>query len=153
MTPGKTLMLLSTVGLGINLFGFIFVMRRIRQQALATCGETYTNLCGLSHDILRMISDKPYLHACFCERRSLDSSRQHKVDCLICCETIANYIDNALSQKENMPETVFNKWLFPRQSVGMSVVLRDFSETYSGWHAPEMASICKEIRHEERFAA
>jgi hypothetical protein len=39
---------LPIAGILINLFGFIFVIRQIKQQALATRGETYTSLCGLS---------------------------------------------------------------------------------------------------------
>ena len=99
MPPEKVQILLSVVGLGINLFGFIFVIRQIRQQALATRGETYTSLCGLSYEILQMIAAKPYLYAFFYERRVLDKEYEHRVDVLMCCEMIANYIDNAFTQK------------------------------------------------------
>lgn len=111
MTSEKIQILLTVAGLLINLFGFIFVIRQIKQQALATRGETYTSLCGLSYEILQMIAAKPYLYAFFYERRVLDNKYEHRVDVLMCCEMIANYIDNAFTQKENMVEAVFAKWV------------------------------------------
>lgn len=142
-----TQVVLSGLGLIINLFGFIFVIRQIKQQALATRGETYTSLCGLSYDILRMIADKPYLYPYFYERRALEQGYEHRVDVLMCCEMIANYIDNTLTQKENMPESVFQKWLvFTRQSIEMSVVLHDFFDSYAEWYDPQIALICDEVR-------
>lgn len=145
MPPEKVQILLSVVGLGINLFGFIFVIRQIRQQALATRGETYTSLCGLSYEILQMIAAKPYLYAFFYERRVLDNKYEHRVDVLMCCEMIANYIDNAFTQKENMPEAVFAKWVaFAREQINASIVLREFFEAYPNWYDDEIMKICRQ---------
>jgi hypothetical protein len=54
--------LLGVVGIAANIVGFVFVIRQLRMQALATRGETYTSLCGLSYDILRLITEKPFLY-------------------------------------------------------------------------------------------
>lgn len=43
---------IASIGIFVNIIGFIFVIRQIRQQALATRGETYASLCGLSYEIL-----------------------------------------------------------------------------------------------------
>lgn len=151
MSIELTQIVLSVAGLGVNFFGFIFVIRQIKQQALATRGETYTSLCGLSYDILKMIADKPHLYAYFYERRILENNCDHRVDVLMCCEMIANYIDNTLTQKENMPKSAFQKWLiFTRQSIEMSVVLHEFFEAYAEWYDPQIASICSLLRRAEK---
>ena len=66
---------LPIAGILINLFGFIFVIRQIKKQALATRGETYTSLCGLSYEILKMIADKPHLYPYFYENKDLDEGK------------------------------------------------------------------------------
>ena len=54
--------IISTIGIAVNIIGFSFVSRQLRMQALATRGETYTSLCGLSYDILKLITEEPLLY-------------------------------------------------------------------------------------------
>jgi len=142
---------LPIAGILINLFGFIFVIRQIKQQALATRGETYTSLCGLSYEILKMIADKPHLYPYFYENKDLDegqASQEVRVEVLMCCEMIANYCDNTLTQKENMPIAVYQKWQkFIEQQISMSSVLLNFFLEYPEWYDPEIKSICAKLKN------
>lgn len=138
---------LTVAGIAINLCGFIFVIRQIKQQALATRGETYTSLCGLSFEILKMIADRPYLYPYFYERKILregEVSSEIRLEVLMCCEMIANYCDNTMTQKENMPFGVYRKWhKFIEQQISMSPVLLNFLIQYSEWYDPDIGNICK----------
>ena len=142
---------LPVAGIIINLFGFIFVIRQIKQQALATRGETYTSLCGLSYEILKMIADKPYLYPYFYINKELDeeqTSHEVRVEVMMCCEMIANYCDNALTQKENMPLGVYQKWQkFIEQQISMSSVLLNFFLEYPEWYDPEIKKICTKLKN------
>ncbi|MFM9170985.1 MAG: hypothetical protein ACKOTD_12985, partial [Phycisphaerales bacterium] len=101
---------LALVAIAVNVVGFYFVVRQIRQQALATRGDTYTNLCGLSYDILRMMAERPHLYPYFYERKPLAEAGEHRVEVLCCCEMIANYCDNTALQRENIPDHVWQRW-------------------------------------------
>ena len=57
--------ILSILSIVVNIIGFYFVVRQITQQALATRGETYTSLCGLSYEILKLIHENPFLYDYF----------------------------------------------------------------------------------------
>lgn len=142
---------LTAAGILINLFGFIFVIRQIKQQALATRGETYTSLCGLSYEILKMIAEKPYLYAYFYENKALDdgkTSPEVRIEVLMCCEMIANYCDNTLTQKENMPVAVYQKWQkFIEQQISMSSILLNFFLEYPEWYDPEIKNICTKLKN------
>lgn len=63
--------IIALAGIIVNIFGFAFVIRQIRQQALATRGETYTSLCGLSYEILHMMAEDARLYAYFYEKKPL----------------------------------------------------------------------------------
>lgn len=82
--------LIAMFAIVVNIVGFTFVIRQIRQQALATRGDTYSSLCGLSYQILQMMADRPHLYAYFYERKSLDEAGPHRIEVLCCCEMIAN---------------------------------------------------------------
>ena len=86
--------ILSILSIVVNIIGFYFVIRQITQQALATRGETYTNMCGLSYEILNLIRNNPYLYEYFYENKKLESGTELRVQVLKCLEIIANYCDN-----------------------------------------------------------
>ena len=138
--------MVSLVGITVNVIGFFFVIRQIRQQALATRGETYASLCGLSYDILRLLAERPHLYAYFYEGKPLSEAGNHRVEVLCCCEMIANYCDNTALQRENIPDHVWQRWrCFVREQVTMSVVLQDFLREYRQWYSPELGQILDEI--------
>jgi hypothetical protein len=135
---------IAGISVMVNICGFIFVIRQIRQQALATRGDTYANLCGLSYDILKMIADRPYLYAYFYDRKPLAPEDPHRVEVLCCCEMIANYCDNTALQRENIPPHVWVRWRnFVAQQVEASVVLQEFFTRYSEWYSPEIGEILR----------
>lgn len=137
---------LALVAIAVNVVGFYFVIRQIRQQALATRGDTYTNLCGLSYDILRMMTERPHLYPYFYERKSLAEAGEHRVEVLCCCEMIANYCDNTALQRENIPDHVWQRWRnFVREQIALSVVLQDFMREYRAWYSPEVGEILDEV--------
>ena len=138
---------IAAVAVLVNIVGFIFVIRQIKQQSLATRGETYTSLCGLSYDILMMIADRPYLYEFFYNNKELTADYPHRIEVLCCCEMIANYCDNTLTQKENMPRSAWRKWKkFIRQQIEISLVLKGFFEDYAEWYSPEITEILREIK-------
>lgn len=138
--------LLSLIAIIVNIFGFYFVVQQIRQQALATRGDTYTNLCGLSYDILKLMVNRPKLYAYFYEKKPLPEPGDERVEVLCCCEMIANYCDNTALQRENIPDHVWQRWKrFVREQVAMSVVLRDFMREYREWYSPEVCEILDEV--------
>ncbi len=140
---------IAAIAVVVNIIGFIFVIRQIKQQALATRGETYTSLCGLSYDILMMIAEKPYLYDYFYNNKKLEKNDPHRVEVLCCCEMIANYCDNTITQKENMPISAWHKWRrFIRQQIEMSSVLKEFFEEYAEWYSPEISEILKTNKNE-----
>ena len=137
---------LALVAIAVNVVGFYFVIRQIRQQALATRGDTYTNLCGLSYDILRMMAERPHLYPYFYERKPLAEAGEHRVEVLCCCEMIANYCDNTALQRENIPDHVWQRWRnFVREQIALSVVLQDFMREYRAWSSPEVGEILDEM--------
>jgi hypothetical protein len=138
--------LLAVASIAVNMVGFYFVIRQIRQQALATRGETYTNLCGLSYEILQMMASRPHLDPCFYERKPLADAGEHRVEVLCCCEMIANYCDNTALQRENIPDHVWQRWRnFIVEQIRLSVVLQDFMTEYKGWYSPEVGEILDEV--------
>lgn len=142
---------LTIVGISVNVIGFAFVVRQIRQQALATRGDTYTNLCGLSYDILRMMAERPHLYPYFYERKPLLDTEPNRIEVLCCCEMIANYCDNTALQRENIPDHVWQRWRnFVREQIRLSVVLQDFMGEYRSWYSAEVAEILAEVRAETR---
>lgn len=139
--------LLASVAIFVNVVGFVLVIRQIRQQALATRGDTYTNLCGLSYDILRMMAERPSLYPYFYERKPLAEAGENRIEVLCCCEMIANYCDNTTLQRENIPDHVWRRWRnFISQQIAMSVVLADFLREYRDWYSPEIGEILDEVR-------
>ena len=138
--------LLTLAAILVNVVGFFFVVRQIRQQALATRGETYANLCGLSYDILRLMAERPHLYAYFYEGKPLADAVAHRVEVLCCCEMIANNCDNTALQRENIPHPVWLRWRhFVREQIAMSDVLRDFLQQYRNWYSPEIGEILDSI--------
>ncbi|MFY7970954.1 MAG: hypothetical protein ACOVOO_03365 [Flavobacteriales bacterium] len=137
---------LSILSIIVNIIGFFFVIRQITQQALATRGETYTSLCGLSYEILKMISDNPYLYDYFYNNKKLDENCEHRVQVLMCCEMIANYCDNVTLQRENIPDKVWQRWKnFIKGQLEISSELKCFMLEYKDWYSQEMISILDEV--------
>lgn len=138
--------LITIGGIFVNLVGFVFVIRQIRQQALATRGETYASLCGLSYEILQMMADHPELYPYFYENKELAADAPDRVRVLCCCEMVANYCDNTALQRENIPDHVWQRWrVFIKQQVAMSVVLKGFFLEYRMWYSPEIGEILDEL--------
>jgi hypothetical protein len=139
--------LLAAAAVGVNIVGFYFVIRQIRQQALATRGETFASLCGLSYEILRLMADRPHLYAYFYERRPLATTDEDRVAVLVCCEMIANYCDNTALQRENIPDHVWQRWRnFIKGQIELSIVLEEFIAEYRDWYSPELGEILDELR-------
>jgi hypothetical protein len=144
---------LAVASICVNVCGFYFVIRQIRQQALATRGETYTNLCGLSYEILRMMAERPHLYPYFSERKPLAEAGERRVEVLCCCEMIANYCDNTALQRENIPDHVWQRWRnFIVEQIRLSVVLQDFMTEYKAWYSPEVGEILDEVGAPARTA-
>ena len=61
---------IALLAVAVNVAGFVFVIRQIRQQALATRGDTYTNLCGLSYEILKLMAESRIYTRTFTRGRS-----------------------------------------------------------------------------------
>ena len=138
--------ILSVLSIVVNIIGFYFVVRQITQQALATRGDTYTNLCGLSYEILKTISDNPYLYAYFYENKKLDQGSEHRVQVLMCCEMIANYCDNVTLQRENIPDHVWQRWKnFIKGQLDISIELKNFMPEYRDWYSSEMIEILDDV--------
>lgn len=143
--------ILSILSIVVNIIGFYFVIRQITQQALATRGETYTSLCGLSYEILKLISDNPYLYDYFYNNKKLETDSEHRVQVLMCCEMIANYCDNVTLQRENIPDSVWQRWKnFIKGQLEISVELKDFMLEYKDWYSKEMISILEEVQSSSR---
>ncbi|NBV14793.1 MAG: hypothetical protein EBS07_12125 [Sphingobacteriia bacterium] len=138
---------LSLISILVNIVGFYFVIRQITQQALATRGETYTSLCGLSYEILKMISDNPYLYDYFYNNKKLETDSEHRVQVLMCCEMIANYCDNVNLQRENIPDAVWLRWKnFIKGQLEISTELKSFMLEYKDWYSAEMIEILDEVQ-------
>ena len=138
--------ILSVLSIVVNIVGFYFVVRQITQQALATRGETYTSLCGLSFEILKLIHDNPYLYDYFYNSKKLEPNSEHRVQVLICCEMIANYCDNVTLQRENIPKHIWLRWKnFIKGQLEISYELKIFMIQYKEWYSLEMISILEEI--------
>lgn len=139
---------IALIGIGVNIFGFLFVSRQIRMQALATRGETYTSLCGLSYDILRLITDKPFLYNYVYHGKRLSSTvaDEERVQVLLCVEMIANYCDNVALQRENIPDVTWQRWRsFIKEQVESSPELNRFLRQFESWYSPDIASILREV--------
>lgn len=133
---------LAVIAIVVNVCGFFFVTRQIRQQTLATRGETYAARYALSYEILRMMSSKPHLYSYFNDRKPLEPDAPHLVEVLCCCEMIANYCDITALQRENIPRHVWQKWrFFIRAQLDMSKVLQDFVQQHRDWYSPEFLAI------------
>jgi hypothetical protein len=136
---------IALLAVAVNVAGFVFVIRQIRQQALATRGDTYTNLCGLSYEILKLMAERPHLYAYFYERKELLDADPHRVEVLCCCEMIANYCDNTALQRENIPIHIWRRWRnFVREQIAMSIVLQEFLMEYREWYSPDVGHLLDE---------
>lgn len=134
--------ILAIISILINIIGFYFVIRQMTQQALATRGETYTSLCGLSYEILKLIHDNSHLYDYFYNNKKLDANSEHRVQVLMCCEMIANYCDNVTLQKENIPNHVWLRWKnFILGQLEISIELKTFMQEYKDWYSLEMIAI------------
>ena len=139
--------ILAIISILINIIGFYFVIRQMTQQALATRGETYTSLCGLSYEILKLIHDNPHLYDYFYNNKKLDAISEHRVQVLMCCEMIANYCDNVTLQKENIPNHVWLRWKnFILGQLEISIELKTFMQEYKEWYSVEMIAILEEAK-------
>ena len=139
-------LVLSIVSILVNIVGFYFVIKQITQQALATKGETYTSLCGLSYEILKLIFDHPYLYDYIYLNKKLEPESDHRVQVLMCCEMIANYCDNVTLQRENIPDHIWQRWKnFIREQLQASHELKEFMNDYKSWYSPEMIAILDEV--------
>ena len=137
---------LSLISILVNIVGFYFLIRQITQQALATRGETYTSLCGLSYEILKLIHDNPFLYDYFYNNKRLESTSEHSVQVLMCCEMIANYCDNVTLQREKIPNHVWQRWKnFILGQLEISYELKKFMLEYKDWYSPEMIEILNEV--------
>ncbi len=144
----STEILIALVGIGVNVFGFYLVLKQVRQQALATRGDTYTNLCGLSYDILRLIADQPYLYDYVYNDKRISSQTpgSERVQVLICCEMIANYCDNVALQRENIPDAIWQRWrTFIREQVAASGELNVFLRQNASWYSPDLVAVLDEV--------
>ena len=138
--------LLSILSIVVNIIGFYFIVRQITQQALATRGETYTSLCGLSYEILKLIHENPFLYDYFYNNKKIESNSDHRVQVLICCEMIANYCDNVTLQRENIPNHVWQRWKnFIIGQLEISSELKKFMLDYKDWYSVEMVAILNEV--------
>jgi hypothetical protein len=138
--------LLALAAILVNIAGFMLVSYQVRQQAVATRGETYASLCGLSYDILKLFVDRPHLYPYFYEQKPLSDAGDHRVEVLACCEMIANYCDNTALQAESIPREILDRWRnFIRGQLRMSAVLRDFLREYRSWYSPELGVILDEV--------
>jgi hypothetical protein len=134
--------LLSIISIIVNIIGFFFIIKQITQQALATKGETYTSMCSLSYEILKMIFENPFLYDYFYNNKKLEEDNENKIKVLICTEMIANYCDNVTLQRENMPDYIWQRWRnFIISQLDTSLVFREFMNEYSEWYSPEMILI------------
>jgi len=139
--------LLSILSIIVNIIGFYFVIKQITQQALATRGETYTSMCGLSYEILNMIFSNTYLYDFIYNNKKMDSDYENKVQVLICCEMIANYCDNVTLQKENIPNHIWLRWEnFIVGQLNYSFELRKFMNEFKDWYSPEMNTILNKVK-------
>ena len=138
--------ILSILSIVVNIIGFYFIVRQITQQALATRGETYTSLCGLSYEILNLIHENPFLYDYFYNNKKIESNSDHRVQVLICCEMIANYCDNVTLQRENIPNHVWQRWKnFIIGQLEISSELKKFMLDYKDWYSVEMVAILNEV--------
>jgi len=139
---------IGVFGVLVNIAGFLFVIRQLRMQALATRGETYTSLCGLSYDILQLITDRTFLYDYIYQGKRLAATtpEDERVTVLITCEMIANYCDNVALQRENIPDEVWQRWrTFIHEQIVCSAELNRFMRQYINWYSPALASILLEI--------
>lgn len=147
MHPSSTDQLLASAAIAVNVLGFVLVTWQIRQQALAVRGDTYTNLCGLSYEILILMADRPFLYPYFYDRKPLDPNSEHRVAVLCCCEMIANYCDNTALQRPSLPDHVWRRWRnFIREQIAASVVLEEFMLQYREWYSPDLIEILDDAR-------
>jgi hypothetical protein len=138
--------LLALVAILVNIAGFVLLSYQVQQQAVATRGDTHASLCGLSYEILRLISERPHLYAYFYEQKPLVGVGGERVEVLCCCEMIANYCDNTALQRSSIPADVWARWRnFIRGQLEMSCVLRDFLREYRAWYSPEIGTILDEV--------
>lgn len=139
--------ILSVFSIFVNIIGFYFVIKQITQQALATRGETYTSMCGLSYEILNMLFNNSYLYDYFYHNKKMTEDFENKVQVLICCEMIANYCDNVTLQRENIPNHIWQRWRnFIIGQLESSYELRKFMIEFKDWYSPEMCTILDEVK-------
>ena len=139
---------LTVLSILVNITGFYFIVKQIKQQALATRGETYTSMCGLSYDILNMIFGNPFLYDYIYKNKRLGVAVENRIQVLICCEMIANYCDNVALQKENIPDHIWQRWRnFIKEQVSLSYELYKFMDEYRSWYSPEIIVILDEVDH------
>ena len=139
---------LTALSILVNIAGFYFIVKQIKQQALATRGETYTSMCGLSYDILNMIFANQFLYDYIYKNKRLHATTENRIQVLICCEMIANYCDNIALQRENIPDHIWERWRnFIKEQISLSYELYNFMHEYKSWYSPEIIAILNEVKH------
>lgn len=134
----------------ISFVGLAVIIFQLDQQRKATRAQTYTALCALSYDILRLISDRPHLYPYFYLNKSLEKDDPCEVEVLMCCEMIANYCDNVALQRSSMERSVWLRWRsFIEEQVASSPALKHFLFSHHSWYSRDLETIVHALKARE----
>lgn len=144
---------LAILSIAVNVVGFTLIVLQVQQQARAIRGDTYTNLCGLSFEIVNYLAQRPQLYKYFYQRAEFKADDEYWVETRLCCEMIANYCENNLMQREGIPRQVWESWVrFVQQQLSTSVVLQEYLDEYRDWYSPALVKLADKVSGKDRTA-
>ena len=131
----------------VTLFGFLFVLRQLRQVERNIRGETNASLCHQSIEILKAMMSRQECYPFFYDNKPLPEDHPHRVEILCLTEMIANYLDLVALQKDNLPPTAWTGWhKFILDTLQMSPVVREHLTKYGAWCSTELQAIVKQAK-------
>ena len=138
--------ILSVISLLVAAVGLYAVYYQIKKLQQSNWSNTHSILSSQSLEILKFFGEHPETYPYFYEKKVLEKGSSDKIIILYAAEALANFIEQLVLQKDNMPEKQWDVWYrFILTTFDKSVVVKTFLNDNRRWYADELMNISDNI--------
>lgn len=131
--------ILSSASLIFTIIGLIFVFIQIRKLKHSIWNTTHAALFSQSLELLKFLNEKSLSYQYFYENKELPKEAEEKVYILYAAKALANFLEQLLLQKDNLPKQQWRVWKkYIGSSLQCSQVLQDFILEKKEWYSKEL---------------
>jgi hypothetical protein len=131
----------------VALGGIFFVREQLKQVERTIRGDVHERLTAESIEILKFLATHPESYAYFYEKKSLKTDDPDRAFVLYAAEILANYMENVITQRENMSERDRKVWdHFVVDTSKLAPVVRTVLLEHREWYSPELVKIAEDIQ-------